>query len=244
MAKKKNRGKLINPKAKKYSSNKLYTMNTSSGPKKVSLKEKQALANNYLKLAKENLGKNHRNYTNVMDKIHMFQRFHGQSKKNTLSMESLRTGDIDMYNQLLDSIIDNTYTNPEKYMKHKENQLEFAIEQGWATNQKEAEEIYNFRNSDLFSQLEDLGLSDVPSDILNKMAEYGQADLSLEDFKKMSQTFLRAYESGDESSSTYFDYADRFMKAKSERKDDFSKALDTYMEDEVQGSFLDYLNEF
>ena len=96
----------------------------------------------------------------------------------------------------------------------------------------------------MFSQLEDLGLSDVPSDILDKAAKYGQADMSLEDFKTMTQTFLRAYESKDETSSTYFDYADRYMKAKSERKDDFDKALKTYLEDDVDGSFLSFLNKF
>ena len=138
---KKNRGRFINPNAKKYTTNKTFKMNTSEGVKKVSLKQKQAIANKYLKIARENLGTNHRSYTAVMDRVHAFQKFHGQSKRPTLSMESLKTGDVDIYNQLLDSIIDSTYTNPEKYEKHKANQLDFAIEKGWAKNQKEAEEI-------------------------------------------------------------------------------------------------------
>ena len=242
---KKNRGRFINPSAKKYTTSKTFKMNTSDGVKKVSLKQKQAVANKYLKIARENLGTNHRSYTAVMDRVHAFQKFHGQSKRPTLSMESLKTGDIDIYNQLLDSIIDSTYTNPEKYEKHKTNQLGFAIEKGWAKNQKEAEEIYNFRNSDLFAQLEDLGLSDVPSEILDKAAKYGQADLSLDDFKKMTQTFLRAYDTGDETSNTYFDYADKFMKAKSQRKDDFDKALNEYLKDDtLEDSFLVFLSKF
>lgn len=244
MAIKKNRGGFIKPSAKKWSTEKNFKIKVGDKYEKVSLKTKQALANKYLKSARENLGVNHKIYISTMNKVRMFQVKHGQTKRPTLSLESLKTGDIEIYNQLLDSIIDSTYTNPQKYEQYKEQQLDFAIEEGWAKDRKEAQEIYNFRNSDLFEQLEDIGLSDVPSKVLEKAAKYGQADMSLEDFKTMTQTFMRAYDSGDETSKTYFDYADRYLKAKKDRKADFDKALQTYLDDEVEGSFLDFLKEF
>lgn len=225
----KNRGRFIKSSAKKYAG----------------LRKKQALANKYLKEARVALGSNHRTYVATMNRIHMFQKKHGQSRKSTLSMESLRTGDVDMYNQLLDSIIDSTYTNPEKYREHKKNQLEFAMTKGWAKTEKEAEEIYNFRNSSLFEELEDLGLSDVPSDILDRVKKYNQADMSLEDFKQMTRTFLRGYDNNSLSSNEFFDYADKYMQARRDREDDFDKAVEAYLEgDEYEISFLEFLKGF
>ena len=228
MAVKKNRGRFIKSTAKKYEG----------------IRKKQALANKYLKTAKANIGVNHRSYVATMDKIHMFQKMHGQSRKQTLSMEALRTGDVEMYEQLLDSIIDSTYINPNKYEKHKKNQLEFAIEQGWAKNENEAQKIYDFRNSSLFEELEDLGLSDVPSDILDRAKKYNQADLTLQDFQNMTRAFLKEYKNDDVKSSEFFDYSDKYMKAKQERKEDFDKALNVYFEDEIEGKFLDFLKTF
>lgn len=241
----KKRGRLINPSAKKYSSEKRFKIKTKDGYSKVSLKQKQALANRFLKEARNNLGSNHRTYVATMNRIHMFQKKHGQSRRPTLSTESLRTGDIDMYNQLLDSVIDSTFINPENYQEFKSNQLDFAISKGWAKDYKEAEEIYNFRNSSLFEELEDLNLVDIPSEILDRTMKYGQADMSLEDFKQMTRTYLRGYANKSLSSNEFFDYSDKYLAAKKARKDDFDKAVDTYLENtETTLSFLEFLNQF
>lgn len=241
----KKRGRFINPKAKKYSSERNFKIKTKDGFKKISLKQKQAIANKYLKESRITLGANHRTYVATMNRIHMFQKKHGQTRKPTLSMESLRTGDVDMYNQLLDSVIDSTFTNPENYQEFKNNQLDFAISKGWAKNYKEAEEIYNFRNSSLFEELEDLNLVDIPSEILDRTMKYGQADMSLEDFKQMTRTYLRGYANESLSSNEFFDYSDKYLEAKKTRKADFDKAVNAYLEDdETTLSFLGFLKQF
>ena len=126
MAIKKNRGGFIKPSAKKWSTEKNFKIKVGDKYDKVSLKTKQALANKYLKSDRENLGVNHKIYISTMNKVRMFQVKHGQTKRPTLSLESLKTGDIEIYNQLLDSIIDSTYTNPQKYEQYKEQQLDFV----------------------------------------------------------------------------------------------------------------------
>ena len=118
---KKKLSRLINPNAKKYTTQKNFKITNEDGKTvKVSLKQKQAMVNRNIRWAKENLpkGSEHRRYKETMDKIHYFQKKHGQTRKNTLSMESLRVKDIDIYDNLLDSILDSTYMNPDNYEKY------------------------------------------------------------------------------------------------------------------------------
>ena len=184
----------INPKAKKYAG----------------LRKKQATANKYLKQQKKELGKEHRYIKNALDKLDFFQKAHHLDKRPTFSMKGMTTKDVEAYEKLLDSIIDSTYTNPEKYAAHKENQLNFAIEQGWATTKEEAEDVYEFSNSEIVAELKDRGLGDVPSDLVEKYAEYVQANLKPEDFIDMAKLFEEGYSKNKIKADKFFEFADDY----------------------------------
>lgn len=223
----KSKGRNINPKAKKWKA----------------LRKKQALTNRYIREARQRLGRDNRYYISTMNKVHMFQKTHRQSRRQYISMEALRTGDIEAYENLLDSILENTYINPEKYEKHKSAQIERAIEEGWAENEEEAELVYEMRNSDLFEELEDIIGENMASEVLDKYAEYVQEELSMDDFYTMLKTYKKGYSNDSETSASFFDYADRFISLMQER-DDITKAAEEYLKDESGLSFEDFLEQF
>lgn len=184
----------INPKAKKYAN----------------LRKKQALANKYLKQARKELGVNHKQVMSAMNRLHMFQKKHKQARRQTFSMTDLTTKDVELYEQLLDSVLDSTYLNPSKYKDFESSQLDFAIQQGWAKNQEEAKRVYDFANSDLVEELKDVARIDIPSKIVEKYAKYIQGELTQDDFIQMSRAFMNYYESGEMSTGEFFDFADSF----------------------------------
>lgn len=217
--------KAINPKAKKYQS----------------IAKKQALVNKYLRNAKETLGADHRSYVATLEKIHRFQKKHNLTRQSKLSMTGLKTNDVKMYDTLLDSIIDSTFINPEKYKAHVENQAQFFIDQGWGSDEDEVKVFMEFRDSPLFEELEDI--IQVPSSLLDKASEFTQADLSLDDFKQAIRLFMKEYDKHTYSKKEFFEFTDKYMEAKAER-DDFDKAYNEYMQGNTPKSFFDWLNEF
>lgn len=219
----------INPKAKKYAG----------------LAKEQAKVNKYLKDARERLGKDHRVYTSTMNRIHMFQKKHHQARKNTLSMTDLKTTDVDMYKELLESIKESTFINPEKYAQHQASQREYFRSQGWGSTDEEVDEFMKFRNSDIFEEMTDQTI--LPSDLLDKSKEYVEAELTLQDFQNTILLWNREHantgQGVDKDSNKFLAFADKYIDAKSERMD-FDKALDEYLSTNPNMSFFDFLEEF
>ena len=183
---------IINKRAKKYES----------------LRQKQALANKYIKQQRTELGESHRFVKSAMERIKTFQNKHDLPNSKRLGMKHLKEEDVESYNQLLDSIIDSTYMNPIRYQEFKESQLEYAVAQGWADDRDEAELIYEFANSDIVDDLKDKASIDIPSKIVEKYAKYMAGRLTKEDFTNMVESFMKRYSSGDLKTGDFFNYAD------------------------------------
>ena len=222
-------GRKINPKAKKYES----------------LAKEQAEVNRFLKDAKTRLGSEHRVYVSTMNKIHMFQKKHNQQRKNTLSMTDLKTTDVDMYKELLDSIKESPFINPQKYAEHQANQREYFRSQGWGETDEEVDAFMEFRNSDVFEEMVDQTIP--PSDLVDKAKEYVESDLTLEDFKNTillwNKEHMNTGQGVDKDANKFMAFADRYIDAKSERMD-FDKALEEYMATNPNMAFFDFLDEF
>lgn len=187
----------------------------------IELREKQRLANKYMKDAKERLGENNRYFNSAVNRITMFQKKAGKTPSMRLTMTKLTDENSDKYERLLDSIIDSTYINPEKYELHKQRQLDFAINEGWASNREEAEQIYDFANSELVAELKDMGLGDIPSELVEKYAKYTQSNMTEEDFTDMAKMFMKSYSSGEVSKEQFYDFVDTYAKYNK----DFSRIL-------------------
>ena len=242
----KKRGRSINVKAKKYTTVKSFKYKDASGEiHKISLRDKTRLANSYLKQAKDTLGSTHKSYIATMAKIHTFQKKHWQTRQGRLSMTDLRTGDIDMYDNLLDSIIESTYMNPEKYATHTKNQTDYFMSQGWGKTEAEVKDYIDFKTSDVFEEIVDLNIP--PSSLFDKAAEYAESDLTIEDFKKTIRTFMKSNRvSGikkDEAAANFFAYADDYMMLKEERPD-LDKAYEEYMSLDTTETFFEFLDRF
>ena len=102
-----------------------------------------------------------------------------------------------------------------------------------------------FRNSDIFEELEDGNIP--PSSLLDKSKEYVEADLTLEDFKNTivlwSQEHRNTGKGIDKDANKFFAFADKFIEAKSERAD-FDKALNEYLSENPNMSFFEFLEIF
>ena len=184
----------INTKAKKYAP----------------LRKKQALANRFIREQRKTLGDNHKVVNNFMNNFRTFQKTHGLKVQNRLSMQGLKTKDVEVYEQLLDSIINSTYMNPEKYKNFTTNQLNYVMNQGWANTEEEAKRIYDFANSNIVEDLKDLARIDIPSKIVEKYVKYIQGNLTKEEFANMASTFMKYYSSEDMTTSEFFDFADTY----------------------------------
>lgn len=174
------------------------------------LAKKQKVANKYLKQAQQNFGENYRFVNSAINRINMFQKKRGKKLTTRLTMSKLTEADIEDYNTLLDSILESTYLNPEKYKAHKEKQLKFAIDEGWAKNEEEAENIYRFANSELVAELKDRGLGDIPSKLVEKYSKYVQGEMTEEDFIDMASMYMEKYSEGTMKANEFFDYADAY----------------------------------
>lgn len=188
------------------------------------LSAKQKIANKYLKDARTRLGENNKYYKNAVNRINKFQKKIGKKESTRMTLTKVTEETSRKYEDILDSIIESTYINPEKYETHKEKQLQFAIDTGWAKSREEAERVYDFANSELMEQLKDIGRGDIPSAIIDKYAEYVQGNLSEEEFINMANEFLEGYSDNSENSLKYnqfFDFADTYA----EYYSDFEKVV-------------------
>lgn len=173
------------------------------------LSQKQRVANKYLKDAYDRLGEN-RYYNNAINRVNKFQKDHRQKVSTKLTLRGLTDKDTEKYENILDSIIESTYINPTKYSQHRERQIAFAISEGWAKNEAQAEKVYNFANSDLIDKLKDIGLRDIPSKIVEKYGKYVQGKMSETEFESMSELFLSLYQEGIVDYDDFFQFADDY----------------------------------
>ena len=219
------------------------------------LKELQKEANRYIKIGNKAVKSGtadsytERAYYNAQDRLRRFQLKHSQRKGYMFSMKNLSEDDYDTYEQILRSVTENTRLNPEKAKAHKESQINFYQEQGWATNRESAEAMYNFKNSDVFEQLMEKNLGDIPSEILDRYGQFIDADYDKEDFAKMITVFEREIQKGSGMYDSYQDFVnftDRYIEDMRDRPDDFKKAVDYYLDYDADewSSFFEFLMNY
>lgn len=218
------------------------------------LKELQREANRYIKAASKALKQGtadtylERRYINAQDRMRRFQIKHSQRKGYLFSMKNLSEEDYDIYENILKSVTEDVRLNPDKAAAHKESQIQFYIDEGWATNRRTAEEMYNFKGTQIFETLMDKNLNDIPSEILTRYGQMVDSDYTREDFAKMIAVFDLELKKNSQYDSyqDFIAFTDRYFESMENREDDFKKAVDYYLDDMYASefSFFEFLSEF
>lgn len=181
------------------------------------LREKQATANAMLKEAKERLKEDHRNIKNTKKKITQFYHSRGLKVPSRLSFKSLSTKDLKAYNNLLDSIINDTFINKKKYDKFREKMKENFKEQfGDELDEENMTDFLDIMEHSIVKDLLELGMS--PSDFVELYQEFINDGLSDEEFLILLRDFTR--ELGDDYLvDDFFNYAKEWKEKYDEFQD-------------------------
>ena len=215
-------------------------------------------ANRYLREAKKQIREGtadvytERAYYNAQNRIRIFQKKYGQHRGYLISTKGLTDIEDDEKSmkalenlaQLEQSITENVRLNPEKAKSHRESQVQFYMDQGWASNRKAAEAIYDFKGSEAFESLMEKNLGDIPSQIVERYGKFVDADFSVEQFSNMIAVFNKQGGNYDE----FIDFADKYIEQIKWRSDDIDKAAQEYMDsdlyDEYGIDFFEFLSTF
>ena len=181
------------------------------------LREKQATANAMLKEAKGRLKEDHRNIKSTKKKIAQFYHSRGLKVPSRLSFKSLTTKDLKAYENLLDSIINDTFINKEKYDKYREKMEENFKEQfGEDLSDEEMVDFLNILNHPIVKDLLDLGMS--PSDFVDLYEQFINDGLSDKEFLMMIGDFARDL-GEDYLVEDFFNYAEEWHEIYLDYKD-------------------------
>jgi len=204
------------------------------------LKELQKQANRFMKQARESIKSNkedgylERAFMRANNRLRMFQKKHKMHKGYLFSSKGLETEeDLEKYKQLLKSVTENVRLNPELSETHKESQIQFYQDQGWAKDRESAEAIYNFKGTSIYEELMDMNLSDIPSELLERYGKFIDANYSVDDFSDMITAFNKQLSLGNrkyKDVKDFYKFTDRYMKLMKTRQDDFNKGLSEFME--------------
>ena len=170
------------------------------------LRELQATANRML-YKSTHIEKTNGKRKQVLAMKRQFYKSRGIKNPSRLSFKDLSPKDIKAYEQLLQSIINNTYINPEKYKQYQDKMREKFNEQGYDF---EYDKIKDILESDYISDLIEIGMS--PSEFWQVYGEltkeYGEIDE--EDFFDMLRAFRIDFNNGDVTIDDFFVYADEW----------------------------------
>lgn len=137
-----------------------------------------------------------------------FYKSRGIKNPSKLSFKNLSPKDIKAYEQMLESIINNTYINPEKYQQFVDKMRDKFNAQGY---EFEYDDIKDILDSDLVQELFEMGMS--PSDFWQAYNEltvdYGE--MQPDEFMNMLKHFRNEMVYGDMSISEFFEYADNYF---------------------------------
>ena len=171
------------------------------------LRELQATANRML-YKSTHIEKTNGKRKQVLAMKRQFYKSRGIKNPKHLSFKDLSTKDIKAYQNLLESIINNTYINPEKYEKFQEKMRDKFEQQGYDF---EYDDIKDILDSDIISELLDLGMS--PSDfwqVYNDVTvDYGE--ISPDEFLTMLMRFENEMKYGDMVIDEFYEFADNYF---------------------------------
>lgn len=179
-----------------------------AGAKKYAkLREKQATANKML-YKSTHIEKSHGKRLAVVKMKQQFFKSRGIKNPSMLSFKNLSTADLKAYEKLLDSIINNTYVNPEKYEKMIDKQRQ-QFEQSDFANDMDFADYTNFWSSDITNILMELGVD--YKELLNTLNDFTNNGLNMDDFISMSTQFLKDNANGSYTLDDFFVYADDYI---------------------------------
>lgn len=199
--------------------------------KRQKIREKQKEANRTMREAKKHLKEDHRAIKQAKERKRLFYTNRGLKNRGMLSDKDIEVKDLEAYEALLDSIIESTYLNKEKYEKYKTRQENWAKEKGFAKTDEEAQSLFELLNSEIIQELIDLGVK--PSDIMVYLFSI-EDEYSVEDFIQMAKDFMLELSLGRESKlaggydlsiNEFFNYADNWTRG-------YSEALHAEVDDE------------
>lgn len=196
------------------------------------LREKQKLANRMIKRARGYLKPDHKALKNLKAKKKQFYNTRGLKSPAQLSFKNLTRSDLKAYERLLDSIINDTYLNEEKYNKHKSKQEQQFHDMGV----DDVESAIEVLESDIINDLIALGLT--PSDIIAVIGEYQSRGIDMNEFIIMCKLFLSEINADNMTVDDFFVFADYYLNL----RDDFERRVD--MGEYEQNEFEDYLHEY
>lgn len=171
------------------------------------IRELQATANRML-YKSTHIEKTNSKRKNVLAMKRQFYKTRGIKNPSRLSFSVLSPKDINAYEQLLVSIINNTYINPDKYKQYQEKMREKFKEHNYGF---EYDDIKDFLESDIVQELKGEGLS--PSDfwqVYNDITQdYGKVDI--ETFYHMAMDFYQELKYGDMTLEEFYVFADEWF---------------------------------
>lgn len=174
--------------------------------KYASLRNKQAQANKMIKEARGRLKSGHSALDRLYKHKKTFYNKRGLKNVGLLSFKNLESKDLEAYEELLDSILNDTYINKEKYQKHEEKMKE-KIREWYGSDDISDSTIDEFNDAlegDVFDDLTSLYLP--PSELARTESEYIQAGLSSQDFFDM----VKGFDTENNTINDFFVYANKY----------------------------------
>lgn len=176
------------------------------------IKEKQLQVNRMITESRNRLGKEHSAYKQATAKRKQFYKSRGYRIPSQFSMKPLSVKDMKDYENLLDSILNSTYLNKEKYEKYHKQKVQDLIDSGLADDEKTANAIYDIMN-EIGDILEELGIpfSEFAEFMNEKMNEY---NLEEKDFEQYVKEFAKMVYDGLYEPADFFDIIERAIEGR------------------------------
>lgn len=191
------------------------------------LRDKQRQANSMLKEAKGRLKENHRGIRNTKKKIAQFYHSRGLKQPAFLSFKSLQAKDLKAYENLLDSIINDTYINKDKYNDFREKMKENYKQQNGGEEfgtDDEWDAFLDLWNNPIIDDLMEQGLA--PSEFQTLYESFVNDNISDKEFIQMLNDFQAEFGDDDDRLDDFMSYAEQWK--------------DTYLDYRENGDFMGF----
>ena len=181
-----------------------------SAKKYATVRKLQATANRML-YKSTHIEKSNSKRKQVLAMKRQFYKSRGIKNPSRLSFRDLSPKDIKAYQTLLESIINNTYINPDKYKQFQDKMREKFKEQGYDFEYDDIKDIFD---SDIVNELLDLGMS--PSEFWQAYQELSvdYSEMTPDEFMDMLKNFINELKYGDMTIEEFFVYADNYFSRK------------------------------
>lgn len=196
--------------------------------KYASLRAKQAQANKMIREARGRLKSGHNALDRLYEHKKTFYNKRGLKTVGQLSFKNLESKDLGAYEALLDSILNDTYINKEKYESHEEKMKE-RIKEWFNSDDVDGAVVDEFNEAlegDVFNDL--LSLQLPPSELATLENEFIISGLSTEDFYNM----VKGFDSKNNTINDFFvyanDYAENLLREQ-ELKERFDREVEMGM---------------